>query len=50
MVKFVFQEVWFQSLVGELRSHMPQLKNQNINNIGNIVTNSIKTLKNILKT
>ena len=30
--------------------HASRLKNQNINNIGNIVINSIKTLKNVLKT
>ena len=40
------QGVWVQSLVGELRSHMPQgLKNQNIRNRSNIVTNLIKRLK-----
>ena len=33
-------------LVGKLRSHMlPGQKNQNINNRGNIVINSIETLK-----
>ena len=42
------QGVWVQSLVRELRPHMPQgPKNQNTNNRSNIVTNSIKTFKMI---
>ena len=36
------QRVWVQSLVRELRHHMPQGKKQNRSNI---VTNSIKTFK-----
>ena len=43
---FPMQGVWVWSLVGELRSHTClTLKNQNINNRSNTVTNSIKTLK-----
>ena len=34
-----------QSLVGELRSHMPQGQKTKTQNRSNIVTNSIKTLK-----
>ena len=41
------QGVPVQSLVWELKSHMPQSPpNQNINSRSNTVTNSIKTLKN----
>ena len=34
-----------RSLIRELRSHMPKAKNQNSNNI---VTNSVKILKNLM--
>ena len=40
------QDVWVQSLVGKLRSHMTlDQKNQNIKKRSNVVTNSIKALQ-----
>ena len=39
------QGVQVQSLVGELRSHMPQGQKTKTSNRSNIVTNPIKTLK-----
>ena len=39
------QGVQVQSLVGELRSHMPQGQKTKTQNRSNIVTNLIKTLK-----
>ena len=42
------QEVQVQSLVGELRSHMPQSQKTKTWNRSNILTNLIKTVKNDL--
>ena len=41
------QRVWVQSLVRELKSHMSQGQKPEHKTTGNIVTNSIKTLKMI---
>ena len=40
------QGVWIQSLVGELRSHIAHSQKTKIKNSNNIVTNSIKHVKN----
>ena len=45
-LRLLMQEMWVQSLVRELRSHMPHGQNTKTQNWSNIVTNSIKTLKN----
>ena len=38
-------QVWVQSRVGELRSHMPHSQKTKTKNRKNVVTNSIKALK-----
>ena len=46
-ISFLMQEVQVQSLIRELRSHMPRGQKNKTENRSNIVTNSIKTLKMI---
>ena len=44
-LRLPMQGVWVQSLVRELRSHMPQGQKTKTENRSNNVTNSIQTLK-----